>query len=189
MPERSHTLADGRLAAASATVIAGSSVPDNYVTVILSNTGTAEETVILTFTRAGGTARRLRRLVLQENEQAEIRNIPIQPDDTLSGYTTTASVVDYLVNKASGGGFSAEIYDAYGTSKGVTTMTANKWTALAATPAGAAASIGLGVVAEVKGGIIIRPGFTLGLNAVVGTATGTSLIGCSWHEATLPITA
>lgn len=68
----------------------------------------------------------------------------------------------------------------------VTTMTANKWAVIDATPAGAAASIGLGLVANVDGGIIVRPGYTLGLNAVVGTATGTSLIGVSWHECQLP---
>lgn len=67
----------------------------------------------------------------------------------------------------------------------VTTMTANKWAALAAVGAGAAASIGLGVVAEVNGGIIVPPGATLGLNAVAGTAVGTSLIGVSWHEVQL----
>jgi hypothetical protein len=67
----------------------------------------------------------------------------------------------------------------------VTTMVANQWAMLASTPAGAAASIGLGIVANVDGGIIVPPGATLGLNAVVGTATGTSLIGLSWHEAVL----
>lgn len=68
-----------------------------------------------------------------------------------------------------------------------TTAVANKWTALAATPAGAAASIGLGVVAEVNGGIIVPPGYTLHLNAVIGTATGTSLLGVSWHEVQLTV--
>ncbi len=69
----------------------------------------------------------------------------------------------------------------------VTTMTANKWAALNCLGAGAAVSIGVGCFAEVKGGIQVRPGLTLGLNAVVGTATGTSLIGVSWHEEILPI--
>lgn len=68
----------------------------------------------------------------------------------------------------------------------VTTMIANKWTALACQGAGAAVSIGVGVFAEVNGGIQVRPGCTLGLNAVVGTAVGTSLIGVSWHEEYLP---
>lgn len=68
----------------------------------------------------------------------------------------------------------------------VTTMTANKWCVAAATPAGAAASIGLGLVANIDGGIIVSPGFTLGVNTVAGTATGTSLMGISWHEVDLP---
>lgn len=67
----------------------------------------------------------------------------------------------------------------------VTTMVANKWMACAAAEAGAAASIGLGVIAEINGGIIVRPGYTLGVNAVVGTATGTSLMGISWFEVEL----
>lgn len=68
-----------------------------------------------------------------------------------------------------------------------TTMTANKWAVLACAGAGAAASIGHGVFAEVNGGIILRPAYGLGLNVVVGTATGTGLIGVSWHEATLDV--
>jgi len=68
----------------------------------------------------------------------------------------------------------------------VTTMTANKWTVAAAGGAGAAASIGLGVVANIDGGIIVSPGQTLGVNAVVGTATGTSIMGITWHEIKLP---
>lgn len=67
----------------------------------------------------------------------------------------------------------------------VTTMVANKWTVAATGPTGAAASIGLAAVAEVRGGIIIPPGFTLGVNAVLGTATGTSLMGITWHEVEL----
>lgn len=68
----------------------------------------------------------------------------------------------------------------------VTTMVADKWAALASLGSGAAVSIGVGCFADVGGGIILRPGYTLGLNAVVGTATGTSLIGVSWHEVELP---
>ena len=64
----------------------------------------------------------------------------------------------------------------------VTTMTANKWTLAASSPTGAAASIGLAVIAEINGGIIVKPGYTLGVNAVVGTAVGTSLMGITWSE-------
>lgn len=71
----------------------------------------------------------------------------------------------------------------------LTTATANKWTALASENGGAAASIGCGCFAEVNGGIIVLPGDALALNWVVGTATGTSLIGVSWHEVVLPTSA
>lgn len=68
----------------------------------------------------------------------------------------------------------------------LTTFTANKWAPLASSNTGAAKSIGLGIVAEVNGGIIVRPGCALGVNAIVGTATGTSLMSISWIEEKLP---
>ncbi len=69
----------------------------------------------------------------------------------------------------------------------VTTMVANKWAIIGqGGTGGASASIGCGAVAEVGGGIIVKPGFTLGVNAIVGTATGTSLMGILWHEVRLP---
>ena len=67
-----------------------------------------------------------------------------------------------------------------------TTMTANKWTSIAsAEGAGAVVSIGTGLVAHVDGGIIVPPGFTIGVNAVLGTAVGTSIMGITWHEVKL----
>jgi hypothetical protein len=66
-----------------------------------------------------------------------------------------------------------------------TTHVANKWTIAAGAAPGAAASIGLGVVADIDGGIIVRPGYTLGVNVVAGTAVGTSLMGISWIEVDL----
>jgi hypothetical protein len=69
----------------------------------------------------------------------------------------------------------------------VTTMIANKWAVLACAGAQAAVSIGSGVFADVKGGVIVPPGYTIGLNAAVGTAVGTSLIGLSWHEVQLKL--
>lgn len=69
----------------------------------------------------------------------------------------------------------------------VTTMVADKWASLASIAAGAAASIGHGVYADVNGGIVVPPGATLGLNVVVGTAAGTALIGVAWHETILNV--
>lgn len=67
----------------------------------------------------------------------------------------------------------------------VTTMAANKWAMAGAGLSGAAASIGLGVLAKVGGAIIVAPGDTLGVNAVAGTAVGTSMMGIGWHEVVL----
>jgi hypothetical protein len=64
----------------------------------------------------------------------------------------------------------------------VTTMTANKWVAVAASASAATATIGFGCVANVDGGIIVTPGMTLGVNAVVGTGAGSALMGFSWRE-------
>ncbi len=70
---------------------------------------------------------------------------------------------------------------------GVTTMVANKFSLVGVgTSGGAAATIGTGAVAEIGGSIIVKPGFTLGVNAVVGTAAGTALMGILWHEIKLP---
>lgn len=115
-------LANGQLAAASAAVVTGTRGNEGTVTLVLQNTGTSEETIILTLTpaAAGSTARRLARVVLNENEQFIVRNIPIAQGDVLSGYTTTASTVDYLA--FGGGGLVLEAYDANGTGKGVTTL-------------------------------------------------------------------
>lgn len=59
---------------------------------------------------------------------------------------------------------------------------ANKWQALASAPTGVAASIGLCVRAQVDGQLIVPPGGILCLNAIVGTAVGTSLIQVIWSE-------
>ena len=66
-----------------------------------------------------------------------------------------------------------------------TAFVANKWTPLASGTQAATASIGFGIVAEVNGGIILRPGMALGVNAVVGTATGDYVMSISWQEAVL----
>lgn len=68
-----------------------------------------------------------------------------------------------------------------------TTHTANKWAVLESASAGPAASIGFGLASHVNGAVIVPPGATLGLNVVLGTATGTNLIGVSWHEVQLKI--
>lgn len=86
-----------------------------------------------------------------------------------------------LINSPSGVEYSGRAKRALA----VTTMVANKWAMLAGGPTGAAASIGHSLFADVGGRIVLPPGATLGLNVVVGTATGTALIGVAWHEVKL----
>ena len=55
---RTLTLADGQLGTTAATVIAGATVPaGTRLDVILQNTSAVTQEVVLTFQRAGGTAR------------------------------------------------------------------------------------------------------------------------------------
>ena len=122
MASRTRTVADGQLATTAASILSGADVPGGYVEVLLSNTGTSEETVILTYQRAGGTARRLARVVLQGDEQAVVVGIAMQPDDTLLGVTTTASVADYLIFETPPATFRVDVLDPEGTGKGVTAI-------------------------------------------------------------------
>ena len=101
---RELTLADGQLGTSAASVLSGADAPSGVVSGIFHNTSDVEQTVLLTFKRSGGTARRLVRAVLLENEQLIVSNLPMQPDDTLLGRTTTASTVDYLIYSATRGG-------------------------------------------------------------------------------------
>ena len=120
---RSLTLASGQLGTTAATLLSGANAPPTgRVTAILNNTGTSEETIVLTFQVSGGTARRLVRIVLQENQAAHVRGIPIQPDDTLLALTSTASVVDYLMLASDANDITVEVLGADGTGKGIATL-------------------------------------------------------------------
>jgi hypothetical protein len=92
------TIADGQLAAAAAQITAGPGNRARKVNVILSNTGTQDETVVLTYSRAGGTPRRVWRGVLSANWQARVCGLPVNGGDVVYGVATDAGVVDYVVS-------------------------------------------------------------------------------------------
>lgn len=121
---RTHTLADGQLAASAGTILAGTSIGDVPVRVsaVFANVGSAVETVVVTMQRSGGTARRVARAVLNENESLVINGLPIQTDDTLLGVTTSASSIDYVVYGSGGNVLTIDVLSADGTSKGVATL-------------------------------------------------------------------
>ena len=120
---REFTITDGQLGTTAATLLAGTSAPPgNRVDIMLRNTGTAEETIQLTLSVGGGTARNLPQIVLDEDESAIIHGLAIQAGDTLTAVTTNASVVDYVVSASARSGFSIEVLDYKGTGKGVSTL-------------------------------------------------------------------
>ncbi len=111
----------------------------------------------------------------------------------LSGYTLLYQVVQIaaptnntaiLISSPLGKGYGGPVLRALG----VTTMVTNKWGVAGAGNAGGAVTIGGAVVAEMGGGVIVKPGFTIGLNVMAGTVnTAGGLIGISWSEQKLPL--
>ena len=70
----------------------------------------------------------------------------------------------------------------------VTTFFTDGWEVVGTQGGGAAANIGLGVFADVAGGIIIPPGGALGLNVIAGTVnTAGMIVGCTWAEVQLTL--
>ena len=121
---RPVTITSGQLSASAATLLAGEDAPaSNRIDVLLQNTSEVVQTVTLTFRVASdGTARRLWRIELQQNEQALVGALPITPGDALIAVATSASAVDYTVFASSGGGMRLEVLSANGTNKGVATL-------------------------------------------------------------------
>ncbi len=114
----SFTLADGQLAAAAATLL-GTDTAGRVVTIICHNgSATLTETVRLLVSRGGGTARNVARAILAPHEQLCVVNLCLDPSDVLSGFTTDAATVDYLVQTGSGGStFQTYSLDVYGALK------------------------------------------------------------------------
>jgi hypothetical protein len=111
------THADGQLAATSTLILDASRIEEGPVSLVLTNTGVSSETVVITFCRAGGTARRVARAVLATNEGILIANLPMQGGDCIYGASTNAAAVDYLVMRSTGGPLTITAIDANGAEK------------------------------------------------------------------------
>lgn len=122
---RDYTYADGQLGTSAASILAGSSIltTGDKIAISLFNTASTTETVVLSFQRAGGTARTIRRAVLAQNESVVITGLPMQPDDTLLGATTNASAVNYLIAGKSEGPLTVKVFDATGAEKKTESLT------------------------------------------------------------------
>lgn len=91
------TIADGQLPSTAGVIVSGPGNHARHINLIMSNTGTQDETITLTISRNGGTARRIWRGVLSSNWQARICSLPLNGTDRLLGASTTAGAVDYFV--------------------------------------------------------------------------------------------
>ena len=92
-------IADGQLGASSATLV-GAGGNERTIAITLFNSSAVEQTVVLTITRSGSTARTIVRATMEQYETLYVRGVPLDPSDILAGYSTGASVVDYLISHA-----------------------------------------------------------------------------------------
>lgn len=114
------TIADGQVAASATQILDGASnTAQRGVSVMFSNTGNSSETVVVTFKRQGGTARRIAYAVLAQNESLLITGLKITSGDTLLASASDASVVDYLITGEQDGPYTVSVFDANGCLKTV----------------------------------------------------------------------
>lgn len=95
------TVADGQVASGTAgQIVAGPSNHARRMNLIFANVGGQEETLVISLSRNGGTARRLKRVVLGADEQLEISGLPVNQSDSVLAVTSNAKSVDYVASIA-----------------------------------------------------------------------------------------
>ena len=99
MANTNLTVADGQVAAEATEILTGDSNAVRY-NLSFHNVGDAAETLVLTLSRDGGTARRLKRVELAPAESLEVSGLPLNKTDSLLAETTTADAGDYVIAKA-----------------------------------------------------------------------------------------
>lgn len=107
-------LADGQLGSSSATVLSVGT-GERVVTILLFNTNAVTQKVYLSVARAGGTERQFFQCELEQYETAQINGLVLDPSDVISGYATSASVVNYQISISQP--YSVQMRDAKGATK------------------------------------------------------------------------
>ena len=118
-------LSDGQLTTSSATLVTFDST-SYYLVIKLFNTSVADVDVTLTVTRTtNGTARTLARAELKSYESLYLTGVSLDQADTLAGYASRASAIDYMVSRDDRGeaNFSIMCRAADGSPKMTTTVT------------------------------------------------------------------
>jgi hypothetical protein len=93
-----QTLAAGTVASSDGAIFTNGGPPQELVTVVFHNiSASVTQTLIVSFTIAGGTEYAFQHATLAPHEQLIIQGLPMGASDILSAVTTTASVVNYTV--------------------------------------------------------------------------------------------
>lgn len=109
-------LADGQLAAISATILAAGT-NERIVSATFANTVAREQEIFLFLTRSGGTARQIFHGKLKEDETLYLHGLALDTSDVVSGYASGASSVDYVITHTPNAQFSVLIRGADGSPK------------------------------------------------------------------------
>lgn len=115
---RNLVLSDGQLTATAGVIASGPRDWACRLNLTFTNVGASSETVVITYSRAGGTQRQLRQVVLDPDETFELTGLPINKADLVYAAATDAACVDYVVSVAADEApLSSRVYDASGMPK------------------------------------------------------------------------
>jgi hypothetical protein len=106
------TIGDGQVQTAAAQITTGVFDHARRLNIKFCNVGGQTETLILTMSRKGGTPRRIKRVVLDPNEEFKLGAIPLNQGDSLLAQTTNPASIDYTIAIAGpDANYSEETYD------------------------------------------------------------------------------
>ncbi len=116
---RNLVVADGQLGSSAAAIQAGTGdVARRFNFTFSNSSASATETIVLSYSRNGGTRRQLRQVVLDPGETAELTGLAINKADAVYAVATDAATVDYLVSQAADEApLCWQVYDANGLPK------------------------------------------------------------------------
>ena len=111
--------ANGQVATSATSILAGTALTTEKggaqrVSMMFTNVGGLTEALVITVLRDGGTARRVARFSLANNETAYIVSFYVGIGDTVKAATTNASSVDYTIEGGSSGPLQIFSLDANG---------------------------------------------------------------------------
>ena len=171
----SITVNDGQVGTAAAAIIPVGSPEGRYSATFQNTSASLTEIVLVTFTRSGGSSRRVARAILAPNEQLVITGMPVGTGDAVLASTTDATTVDFVV--AVSGASTLEIIslDANGVRKGATSATSFTGAITSSAPTGGGIGYATGAGGAVSQATDRTTGVTLSKLSGQITTQATSL--------------